>query len=135
MLTEVDPLHTVIDIVSPLAIVAAAWIGLSIKSAVLKASLDHQAAAADVKDELIERATKVENAVAVHIADDKGEFRPGQQAAAQHGFNLREALGVDLAWICTHADGIALLPGWRNSKGATAEHAAAVALGLEVIEL
>ena len=58
-----------------------------------------------------------------------------QQAAAQHGFNLREALGVDLAWICTHADGIALLPGWRNSKGATAEHAAAVALGLEVIEL
>lgn len=75
MLTEVDPLHTVIDIVSPLAIVAAAWIGLSIKSAVLKASLDHQAAAAEVKDELIERATKVENAVAVHIADDKGEFR------------------------------------------------------------
>ena len=58
-----------------------------------------------------------------------------QQAAAQHGFNLREALGVDLAWICTHADGIALLPGWRNSKGATAEHATAVALGLEVIEL
>ena len=58
-----------------------------------------------------------------------------QQAAAQHGFNLREALGVDLAWVCTHADGIALLPGWRNSKGATAEHATAVALGLEVIEL
>ena len=58
-----------------------------------------------------------------------------QQAAAQHGFNLREALGADLAWICLHADGIALLPGWRNSKGATAEHATAVALGLEVIEL
>lgn len=56
-------------------------------------------------------------------------------AAADHGFNLREALAVDLAWICEHADAIALLPGWRNSKGATAEHATAVALGLKVIEL
>lgn len=33
------------------------------------------------------------------------------------------------------ADGIALLPGWRNSSGARAEHALAVALGLEVVEL
>ena len=56
-------------------------------------------------------------------------------AASQHGFSLREALGADLAWICAHADAIALLPGWRNSKGATAEHATAIALGLEVIEL
>ena len=56
-------------------------------------------------------------------------------AASQHGFSLREALALDLAWICAEADGIALLPGWRNSKGATAEHATAVALGLTVIEL
>ena len=56
-------------------------------------------------------------------------------AASQHGFSLREALRLDLAWICAEADAIALLPGWRNSKGATAEHATAVALGLTVIEL
>ena len=56
-------------------------------------------------------------------------------AASQHGFSLREALAADLAWICAEADAIALLPGWRNSTGATAEHATAVALGLEVIEL
>jgi hypothetical protein len=53
-------------------------------------------------------------------------------AAAQHGFNLREALGADLAWICAEADGIALLPGWEKSKGATAEKATAEALGLSV---
>ncbi len=54
------------------------------------------------------------------------------KAAVEHGFDLRVALGEDLAWICAHAEAIALLPGWRNSKGAVAEWATALALGLEV---
>ena len=57
------------------------------------------------------------------------------KASAEHGFNLREALRDDLVWICLEADAIALMRGWRFSKGARAEHAAAVALGLQVIEL
>lgn len=56
-------------------------------------------------------------------------------AAKEYGFNLREALALDLDFICRKATHIALLPGWKNSKGATAEHATAVALGLQVIEL
>lgn len=56
-------------------------------------------------------------------------------ASAQHGFNLREALGMDLAWICAEADAVALLPGWENSKGANAEKATAEALGLQVVFL
>jgi len=56
-------------------------------------------------------------------------------ATAQHGFNLREALGRDLAWVCAQADAIALLPGWKNSKGAMAELATAIALGLDIILL
>lgn len=42
----------------------------------------------------------------------------------------RAALKADLTWICDHAEGIALLPGWERSSGARAEHALAVALGL-----
>jgi hypothetical protein len=47
-------------------------------------------------------------------------------------FDLRETLAWDLAWIAEHADGIAVLPGWENSKGANAEVALARALGLLV---
>ena len=50
--------------------------------------------------------------------------------AAEHGFDLRTALKQDLSWICDHAEGIALLPGWEESKGARAEVALAKALGL-----
>lgn len=56
-------------------------------------------------------------------------------ATAKTGFSLREALGADAEFICTHADGIALLPGWERSKGACAERALADALGLTIIIL
>lgn len=54
-------------------------------------------------------------------------------AAADHGFNLREALGEDLAWICAEAEGIALMRGFENSMGARAELATANALGLRIV--
>lgn len=52
------------------------------------------------------------------------------EATKTHGFDLRVALGDDLAWICAEAEGIACLQGWANSKGAQAELATARALGL-----
>lgn len=53
-------------------------------------------------------------------------------AAAQHGFNLREALAADCAWICMTAEAVAMLPGWAQSKGAVAERALGEALGLKI---
>jgi hypothetical protein len=47
------------------------------------------------------------------------------------GFNLRKALKQDLSWICDHAEGIALLEGWEESKGARTEVALGHALGIE----
>jgi hypothetical protein len=47
----------------------------------------------------------------------------------------RAVFFVDVEWICRNADAIYLLPGWQASKGATAERALGIALGLEIVEL
>lgn len=54
-----------------------------------------------------------------------GEF-PSEEAAYRH------CMKMDLDWICDYADKIYFLKGWENSKGARAEHALAVALGIEI---
>lgn len=55
--------------------------------------------------------------------------------AAKKGFSLREALEADTKYICRKADAIALLPGWKRSKGAIAERALGRALSLKIIYL
>lgn len=45
----------------------------------------------------------------------------------------RQCFAADMEWICKEADAVALLQGWQKSKGATAEHATALALGLVVL--
>jgi len=67
------------------------------------------------------------------IFDDNPTGDPAQ--IKNNGFSLREAFLADLTYICREADTIALLPGWRDSQGARAEYAVAIALGLNVIEL
>lgn len=57
-----------------------------------------------------------------------------EQAVTQHGFNLRDAMARNMAWICAQAEMVVLLPGWKRSLGAQAEVALARALGLDIGE-
>lgn len=59
----------------------------------------------------------------------------GHEDLSVHGFNLREALRIDLEWICRNAEAVIVLPGWLTSSGAKAEVATARALGLPVHRL
>lgn len=54
---------------------------------------------------------------------------------AKAGIDGRLVFAADVEWICKHAERVALIPGWQDSKGAIAERAIAEALGLEVVEL
>jgi hypothetical protein len=68
--------------------------------------------------------------------DEHGEsFGKGTQGTLEEvpEFSLRRALAYDTNWICTEADAIFMLKGWEKSRGATAEHALAIALGHEII--
>lgn len=67
--------------------------------------------------------------------DFSKDYKTGDEKALEQstGWTLRKALEDDTRWICREGEGIALLPGWEKSKGACAEHALSVALGLEVI--
>lgn len=66
--------------------------------------------------------------------DGVNDSATGSLADIEHtGFDLREALAWDVAWIAEKADAIYMLDGWEWSKGARAEHALALALGLEVL--
>lgn len=63
---------------------------------------------------------------------DAVELESDGTDAADWGFDLRETLKADLSWICDHAEAIALLPGWQNSKGVAAERALAQALSIPI---
>lgn len=59
------------------------------------------------------------------IRVQEGEFM-GQEA-------YRKCMQEDLNWICEHATMMYMLQDWENSKGARAEHATALCLGLRII--
>ncbi len=62
-------------------------------------------------------------------AHQKGQWKEWNMPDAP---TLREMYGGDLKWIVEDATHMAMLPGWENSKGARAEWALAVALGLKI---
>jgi len=66
------------------------------------------------------------------IANPTGSL---EQAKADHGFSLRQALHDDLAYITLHANTLVLLPGWEKSDGAQAEWRTAIALIPEGMEI
>lgn len=80
---------------------------------------------------------------AQHDVDTYGDFWKDcptgshDEAKSREGapITYRDVLRKDLNWILDHAEVIALLPGWENSKGVKAEKALTDCLKLEVIFL
>lgn len=58
-------------------------------------------------------------------------FNPAELGLSQD--NIREIFAVEMDWICREADAVALMPGWTESWGASAEAALARALNLEIM--
>ena len=64
------------------------------------------------------------------VEDHNGEN--DLELAEKFDFDYGATLADELHWICTYANAIAMLPDWELSKGARAEHAAAVACGIKI---
>jgi len=61
--------------------------------------------------------------------------RSGNIDELSKDITISSCLSRDLLCICKEADAVALMPDWHKSKGALAEKATAIALGLEVLYL
>lgn len=61
--------------------------------------------------------------------------KTGHENLTALGFDLRKSLAHDLEFIALRAAWVCVLPGWELSSGASAEVAAARAIGLPVVEL
>jgi hypothetical protein len=70
-----DGLHQFLDIATPLALGAVSWVGWMLRAKVSEVQRKTENAASDMKEELINHNTKVATDLAVHQAEDKGEFR------------------------------------------------------------
>jgi hypothetical protein len=57
-------------------------------------------------------------------------FNPAQECPP--GTDIRECFEKDYTWICRNAEVLTLMSGWKQSRGARAEQALAVALDLEI---
>jgi len=63
-------------------------------------------------------------------------FNPAESdIPAEHPDARRLWFEEDTAYICKHAEAVALLPGWEQSKNAVAEGALAIALNLTLMVL
>lgn len=92
-------------------------------------------AAAKLREDGWEVFSPAEHDIQTFGKDISNPTGDADQATRDHGFDRRAALKAYLSWICDNADAIALLPGWANSSGATAEYALAMALKLRIILL
>lgn len=60
------------------------------------------------------------------------ENTTGNEDLAELGFDHRGAVARGLRWIAQHANAVVVLDGWQESRGARAEVAVAVAVGIPV---
>jgi hypothetical protein len=59
-------------------------------------------------------------------------FNPLEKPEENDNLTYRQYMIDDIDWLMRHADAIVMLPKWEYSRGATAEHALAIALALPI---
>ena len=75
-----ENVHVLVDVITPIALVAVAWMGMLVRNSILSSKLDTQSKSAELKEELVSHTSEIRSDLRAHVASDEQQFSAIQKS-------------------------------------------------------